>query len=974
MTQASGRLVAASGQARARVAPPRGRRLLAPLLAWLLSLTALGCTSPPPNTGELVVAVVTDMAPPKDFDWVDLDVSAFEVPKFHRGFAVGGAGDERLPATLGIVGAKDPSTPVRIRVASRLGGEKGVGRTVRDALVTIVPDRTLLLHLDIDWLCLDHVRELPSGALESTCPSGQTCRAGQCVAADVDPAKLPRYTPAAVYGGGTGPGASGSCFDAGACFATGAGVTVSANDCSIARPAGIDRVNVALVLPHGAEGVCNDTMCLIPLDQGDEGWRAARDRILLPQAVCDGLATKKVLAVAITTACVAKTAETPTCGLWSSVTKVPGTFKGPGPKVDLGDAGNGGGGGGGGGGIVLDASMGVDGSERGGTSGGGGTTGTGGAGGSGGVPESGVDASSAGGAGGTTGTGGATGTPPDLVATSVACAATQAGSTVACSVSVKNQGAGCAAAFTNTLWLSSNAGPAPGGTDVSIGTCAFGGLAAGTTTTLTCTGTVPDSTVAGLWYVKFHADSGSSVVESNESNNDNSTSFTVTTASTLPADGGAPADLVISSMICIPTQQAGSTAACGVTVNNLGGSGAPAFTNTLWLSSNAGAPGGTDVSIGTCAFGGLAAGSATTLTCTGTVPTATASGTWFIKVYTDSGSSVAESNEANNGFTAPFTVTAASSPQADLIVQSVACGPTFNTGGVLSCSVTILNQGTAAAGAFTNQLRISVDNIINTSDLLVASCGVVSLAPNASTAVTCSGTVPPAGGTTDTVQFAQSAAAGSTVVTVGSTAGFLAGMTVLLGGSAATTTSASFAQPASGANVTVNVASSGGFSVGQRVYMAGGGTYTVASIPSGTQIQVTNDGLAGNTAAGATIASSATVAAGSYYTVASVGSSTSVTLTNTGAITNIPAGISVPTGQPMILSGVYYVGAIADSGDAVAECNEANNTGATTASARAGVGGPCTTASQCGGCGLLQTPCCKSSGICGCAAPSGPCN
>jgi subtilase family serine protease len=537
----------------------------------------------------------------------------------------------------------------------------------------------------------------------------------------------------------------------------------------------------------------------------------------------------------------------------------------------------------------------------------------------------------------------------DLQVTSVANCALVPTSTpsseLSCDVTFLNAGTLSVGPFTNQFVLAAAATPAGVLAGTLLGTCGVASLAAGASTVVKCSGTVPALTAPATYYAGAFADAagpgvgvGGSIVESNEGNQTNALVAGLVLAA--PPPSPAP-DLVVTSVTC-PATQAGSTVSCSVVVTNQGGSWAAAFSNTIWFSTNAGpAPAVPDVSIGTCTSTGLAGGASATLTCVGTVPAATpVSGPlYYIKAVADSGGAVVEASEANNNTSGSFTVTAAQPPaSADLIVQDVSCSTaSFSSGGALSCTLKIFNQGAGAAGAFTNALRISTNGLIDASDLLVTTCGVAGLAANASTTVTCAGTVP--AGTTDTVQFAQPAPAGSIAVTVGSTAGFLPGMTVLVGGSAATKTAASFAQPAVSANVLVTVGSTIGFVAGQRVYVAGGGTYTVASIPNGTQLQLTNLGLAGNAAPAVAVGANSLVTAGSYYTVASVGSATSVTLTRTAAATNIPTGLAVPVGQPIALSGFYYVGGIADSGTSplwtgvITESDDTNNTGLSFASA-----------------------------------------
>jgi subtilase family serine protease len=92
-------------------------------------------------------------------------------------------------------------------------------------------------------------------------------------------------------------------------------------------------------------------------------------------------------------------------------------------------------------------------------------------------------------------------------------------------------------------------------------------------------------------------------------------------------------------------------------------------------------------------------------------------------------------------------------PGADLTVSAVTCTPDpIAPGATLSCSVTVHNDGTQPAGAFTNRLALSADAAIDGSDPQIGMCAVPSLGAGASTTVTCSGAV--AAGTTVGAYFA----------------------------------------------------------------------------------------------------------------------------------------------------------------------------------------------------------------------------
>src|SRR5690606_4714152 len=68
----------------------------------------------------------------------------------------------------------------------------------------------------------------------------------------------------------------------------------------------------------------------IALDRDQrEGWQLNDSgRVVLPSKVCDQILDGNVIGIALSSDCVTKTAAIPSCGPWSSVTSLSGTFDG----------------------------------------------------------------------------------------------------------------------------------------------------------------------------------------------------------------------------------------------------------------------------------------------------------------------------------------------------------------------------------------------------------------------------------------------------------------------------------------------------------------------------------------------------------------------------------------------------------------------------------------------------------------------
>jgi hypothetical protein len=234
------------------------------------------------------------------------------------------------------------SDEIEIRVWSLRGQE---ARTLREVVTTVPKDRSALLRVPVEWLCdesaiIENPGDQPTNRV---CENGETCVAGECVATDVDVEDLPDYEPELVFGGASGPGRDGQCFDTVACFNDGEVLQdIDMETCSAPAPDG--DVNVAVVPSRTeqqetdgdpSDGICGDDLCFIPLDRSrSRGFNVEDGRITLPPAVCERLSNGRASAVVVATSCgESKTQATPTCGPWSSVTSEPGTFEGSGPAL-----------------------------------------------------------------------------------------------------------------------------------------------------------------------------------------------------------------------------------------------------------------------------------------------------------------------------------------------------------------------------------------------------------------------------------------------------------------------------------------------------------------------------------------------------------------------------------------------------------------------------------------------------------------
>ena len=270
---------------------------------------------------------------------------------------------------------------------------------------------------------------------------------------------------------------------------------------------------------------------------------------------------------------------------------------------------------------------------------------------------------------------------PDLTITSFTAGAAsyETGKAMTFSVTVKNQGT--AASGSAYLSLSGNG--------VSTYKQSIGTLAVGGTKQLTFSVPAPD-TAQPLTLTAF-ADCDEVVAESNENNNTKSLSVSVTAPVVYP-------DLIVSSVT--PTRSSYETGMTGVVhavVTNQGEQDAGAFLVTMvngeetWSSQ----------------ISSLAAGASKTLMFPFSTPSEPQ--TIVITVTADSKDAIVESNELNNSNSTTVEIIEPQLP--DLTITSFTAGAaSYETGKAMTFSVTVKNQGAAAAGSSDTLTHLCVNS------------------------------------------------------------------------------------------------------------------------------------------------------------------------------------------------------------------------------------------------------------------------
>ncbi len=234
---------------------------------------AFACSAEDTPPSEIMLALQTDMSLPKDVSRVRIQILENGSLKFDKTYNVGGATDEKMPATLAVAG--DAGTSVEVRVIGFRGTE---ARTLNKVISTIPDQRVALLRMPIQWLCEGEVIAVDDDTFESKCsPSGEetSCLGGECLPVHLRSQDMPDYAPSAVFGGAPERGAPGRCFQTEDCMDSGFDVQPNMTDCTVdVMVNGAEQLNFAVRTPMGGDGICRGSNCYVPLDKAEQfGWR-----------------------------------------------------------------------------------------------------------------------------------------------------------------------------------------------------------------------------------------------------------------------------------------------------------------------------------------------------------------------------------------------------------------------------------------------------------------------------------------------------------------------------------------------------------------------------------------------------------------------------------------------------------------------------------------------------------------------------
>ena len=292
--------------------------------------------------------------------------------------------------------------------------------------------------------------------------------------------------------------------------------------------------------------------------------------------------------------------------------------------------------------------------------------------------------------------------PADLVVSALAVPANAgAATTIAASVTTRNQGAGTSTPSTTRFWLSRNT--LVDAADVLLaGVQAVATLAPSGITASVVSLDIPAETAVGLYYVIAKADADNVEAEIVESNN------------TLARLVNIGPDLIANSLTAPNTAGPGGVIAVSETVKNQGGGAGAGSTTRFYLSANAVLDAADVVLAGGRSVPGLASGATSSGTTMLTIPPATGTGIYYLFAKADADAAVLETQESNNTTLRSLQV------GGDLAVTTLTVPLKAGAGTSIGVSDTTTNQGAGPVVASTTRFYLSANPQLDASDRLLA--------------------------------------------------------------------------------------------------------------------------------------------------------------------------------------------------------------------------------------------------------------
>jgi subtilase family serine protease len=300
--------------------------------------------------------------------------------------------------------------------------------------------------------------------------------------------------------------------------------------------------------------------------------------------------------------------------------------------------------------------------------------------------------------------------PPDLVVTQLTNPAIAgAGLGVTVTDTTRNQAAGQAGPSATGFYLSINT--TIDAADTRLGSRAVPALAGVTSSSESTVLQLPAGMPTGAYYLLAKADADAAVPESVETNN--------TRMGSLVRVGP---DLTISALTAPAAAAPGMSVTVSDTMKNIGGGGAGVSITSFYLSTNL-VLDAADAFLGSRQAGSLGPAGTESASTVLTIPAGTPAAVYFVFAKADGDGAVAETQEGNN---LKFTTSIAIG--ADLLTSSAVMPSIGGAGASFTIVETVKNNGTGPAAGSTTAFYLSVNAVLDASDVLLGTRAVPLLA------------------------------------------------------------------------------------------------------------------------------------------------------------------------------------------------------------------------------------------------------
>ena len=304
--------------------------------------------------------------------------------------------------------------------------------------------------------------------------------------------------------------------------------------------------------------------------------------------------------------------------------------------------------------------------------------------------------------------------------------------------SITNAGSTDTGSFVVRFYLSTNSTIST--FDSELGSVNVSSVSAGSSKSVTLSdGLVPAALSAGNYYLGWIIDADGTVSESNESNNTvlfaaGNTRIAISSGGTIDLldDGESNQSLSSTSV------ESGGVISVYGDIQNSGTASSGNFNVSFYLSSDTSIS-TSDTLLGTVSMSSIAAGSSATANLiNATVSESLVPGSYYVGWIIDSNNNVSESNESNNTvlYQSGNTTLTITSPPAEVdlfddgenyqLISATDVAP----GEIITVSSDVRNGGTVSSDSFVVSVYLSADTFISTSDTLLGTVSMPSIAAN----------------------------------------------------------------------------------------------------------------------------------------------------------------------------------------------------------------------------------------------------